>query len=282
MTLPMDCQELWMAKIGKGESVSVQMLFGNDGVAIDLRRINNIHGHLQFRYERKGHHRLRKYLQELCDNSEQHKACVIEVIQVGFLVFRINPISGLPDYRPRLSVYQPVCHLIDHSELEHSQEFRQLTEAISSISFIPDYSQKEYNSCISTALCDSHWIAERSVHDDIGLRCDFYKAGVWTEVEFGNARGYYQDYVKFLVAAKYRDYAFGILLCPTASFADYLCELGKQRADTKGARLAKATYSGMMTYEKAVRELPCLIHIIREKIVVAGLDVQSIHKRTLT
>ena len=65
---------------------------------------------------------------------------------------------------------------------------------------------------------------------ELGLKCDFEKNGIWVEVEFGNARSYYQDYVKFMLAKKYRDARLGLLLCPTTSFASLLCELGRQRA----------------------------------------------------
>jgi hypothetical protein len=95
------------------------------------------------------------------------------------------------------------------------------------------------------------------------------------EVEFGNARSYYQDYVKFMLARKYRDARLGLLLCPTTSFAALLCELGRQRARENVVRERPAAYSGMMSYEKAVRELPFLGFMFEMPIVVAGGGVSG-------
>jgi hypothetical protein len=45
-------------------------------------------------------------------------------------------------------------------------------------------------------LTGAGWQREQRVVDELGLKCDFEKNGIWVEVEFGNARSYYQDYVK--------------------------------------------------------------------------------------
>ena len=83
--------------------------------------------------------------------------------------------------------------------------------------------------------------------------------------------------IKFLVAAKYRKYRFGVLLCPIASFAGYLCELGRSHATNKRDDGLSAKYSGMMTYEKAGRELPYMSHFLNAKIIIAGLEVKGSH-----
>nr|VFK25960.1 MAG: hypothetical protein BECKMB1821G_GA0114241_101720 [Candidatus Kentron sp. MB]VFK33778.1 MAG: hypothetical protein BECKMB1821I_GA0114274_105312 [Candidatus Kentron sp. MB]VFK76377.1 MAG: hypothetical protein BECKMB1821H_GA0114242_105412 [Candidatus Kentron sp. MB] len=83
----------------------------------------------------------------------------------------------------------------------------------------------------------------------------------------------------FLIAAKYQHYQCGVLLCPTASLANYLCDLGRERARRKTDQTRAVSYSGMMTYEKAVRELPYLGHVLKTKVVIAGLDVSCARER---
>ena len=103
------------------------------------------------------------------------------------------------------------------------------------------------------------------------------KNGVWVEVEFGNARVYYQDYIKFLLALRHRTARLGILLCPTNAFAQLLCDLGQRRASVKsdGNSKHRPSYSGMMSYEKAMRELPFLEFILTGSIVIAGIEIQG-------
>jgi hypothetical protein len=264
-----------MLKIGKGQRVSTIMRFRNEEVVVDLRRINNKNGHLQFRYERKVHQRLRDYLSALTDKSKYKAECVIEIVEASRGIFEIHPIAGFDDNKPKLAVYNPVCHLFNECELSSSIEFREIVEVISNIDFVPDHTQREYNLSIYKGLLEKDWLAEESVHDEIRLKCDFRKSGIWLEVEFGNARTYYQDYIKFLIASRFRHYNCGILLCPTSSFGAYLCELGRYNAQMKHEHSAKISYSGMMTYEKATRELPFIEHIVRERIVIAGIDVHD-------
>ena len=275
ITVPADCQEQWMLDICKGQCVSVTLSFSDEEFKVDLRRINNLQGHLQFRYERQEHQRLKDHFLQLVGRAQSKNGCVVEIVESKRGVFKINPIAGVEDNRTNLSIYRPICHLLEQREVSTSPEFREIVNVVSTIDFVPDGSQRVYNECIRQGLRKKNWLVEERVHDAIGLKCDFRKEGIWLEVEFGNARSYYQDYIKFLIAAKYRDYQYGVLLCPTCSFANYLCDLGSQRARQKSNRVRNASYSGMMTYEKAIRELPYLQHILNEKVVIAGLDVSS-------
>ncbi len=102
------------------------------------------------------------------------------------------------------------------------------------------------------------------------------------EVEFGNAHSYYQDYVKFMLVRKYRDAQLGLLLCPTAVFAALLCELGQKRARENSVSKCLPVYSGMMSYEKAARELPFLGFMFEMPIVVAGVGVSGVNGDMLT
>jgi hypothetical protein len=121
------------------------------------------------------------------------------------------------------------------------------------------------------------WQEEARIVNGLGLCCDFEKNGIWVEVEFGNARVYYQDYIKLLLASRHRAARLGVLLCPTNAFAQLLCDLGKQRALAKQSAESQRTpkYSGMMSYEKAIRELPFLKFMLTTSTVIAGIEIQK-------
>lgn len=78
-----------------------------------------------------------------------------------------------------------------------------------------------------------------------------------------------------MLAKKYRNARLGLLLCPTMTFAALLCELGRQRAQENSVRESSPVYSGMMNFEKAVRELPYLGFLFEMPIVVAGVGVSG-------
>ena len=58
-------------------------------------------------------------------------------------------------------------------------------------------------------------------------------------------------------------------------FAGLLCELGSKRAQQDLVRERAPVYSGMMSYEKAVRELPYLGFMFEMPIVVAGVELSA-------
>jgi hypothetical protein len=261
-----------MQKIKKGEHIPILLRLGNVEITADLTRINNAVGHLQIRYDRKINQPLKEALNGLLEKSTSPKNVVIEIVETGKHQFCILPISGLSDIKPTLSIVSPIFHQINRSL--KSQEFTDLTRMIRNIDFTAEFRQSDYNTMIREELIKHHWFSEQTVVAGLGLRCDFQKNGVWVEVEFGNARSYYQDYVKFLVASKFQTYQFGVLLCPTASFASYLCELGKAQAHAKRNDNKQVRYSGMMTYEKAIRELPYFSHFLNAKMIIAGLEVK--------
>jgi hypothetical protein len=85
-----------------------------------------------------------------------------------------------------------------------------------------------------------------------------------------NARPYYQDYVKFLLAHRRRLARVGVLLVPTETFAKHLSAVGRQRALSKG----RASYSGMVHFEKVRRELAHLEFLLTMPTLVAGISPQ--------
>lgn len=97
------------------------------------------------------------------------------------------------------------------------------------------------------------------------------KDEVIVEVEFGNARTYYQDYVKFMLAHHRGTAEVGVLIVPTDVFARELCKVGRRRAHAKG----RYSYSGMIHIEKVRRELQYLDFMISCPIVIAGIGMYS-------
>ncbi len=275
LTVPIGAQVSWLVQIRKGEKVAVQIKFGEgQSVQADLRRINNAVGHLQFRYETQRQSELRDYLVETF--GERPESAVLEIIETEPRIFVFKPVST-PHASPKLSLYKPHFHNLDEYNIRAVNEFQELQRCLASISYDAKYSQSDYNKLITDFLIATDWEKEVQVLKEIGLRCDFEKNGVWLEVEFGNARAYYQDYIKVLLASHYRNAHFGVMLCPTRAFAQLLCELGQKRAQSKHTNKDKApTYSGMMSYEKAIRELPFLRFMLNGGIVVAGIDIGGI------
>jgi|GEM_PF-857395 len=274
MTVPVAAQQSWLTHIGKGERIPITLCFNDIEITADITRINNAVGHLQIRYDRKINQPFKNALEQLIEQSEDADNVVVEVKETDRCQFHVLPFCGAGKI-PSLAVSQPVLHCLDKSVTKINLEYADLADAIQSVNFIADYRQSDYNKMIANRLTERNWIAEPAVVDGLGLHCDFRKNGVWLEVEFGNARVYYQDYIKFLVAEKYHQYQFGILLCPMASFAGYLCELGTISAQRKRSDSRQSKYSGMMTHEKATRELPYLAHFLNTKLIIAGLNVAN-------
>lgn len=270
VTIPLDAQTLALQAIAKGSKVPVTILCdGMEPVQADIRRLNNKPGHLQFRYELKSQARLRHYLGAIFEHGKSGSLLNIEEITPW--TFRFQPI--LKSAVPSLRISDVIHHNLNVREASRFTELEQIGESLGSIAYDEGLSQSDYNFRIRSGLEDRGWRSEQRVIMELGLKCDFEKNGVWVEVEFGNARSYYQDYVKFMLARKYRDARLGLLLCPTNSFAALLCELGRQKAQANSVAEKAPVYSGMMSFEKAARELPFLGFMFEMPIVVAGVGV---------
>ena len=270
VTIPLEAQTSRMLAIAKGEKVPVTILLGGDEpVLAEIRRLNNQPGHLQFRYEKKAQEPLRQALERIFDGGVAGN--LLEVEEIAPLVFRFKPI--LKTTSPRLQISELLLHRVNQAEIDRITEVDQVSKTLSGVAYDAGFNQSAYNGLIKERLQGQGWAQESRVVEDLGLRCDFEKNGVWVEVEFGNARSYYQDYIKFMLAKQYRSARLGLLLCPTASFAGLLCELGRKRADENIVREQAASYGGMMSFEKAARELPYLGFMFDMPIVVAGVGV---------
>lgn len=139
-------------------------------------------------------------------------------------------------------------------------------------------SQAYYNEQIRQGFVNRGWSTDKPVIRDLNLRYDYRKANVQIEAEFGNARSYYQDYLKFSIAFNQGLISLGGLVAPTADFANILCGIGRakawQRSKEQGSQ-RKPTYSGMMTYEKAAVEFQHLKFMLNMPIVVLGIDYKG-------
>ncbi len=269
--VPVSAQVDWIARIEKGQSVPIRIRYGDErSVLARIRRLNNARGHVQFRYEAVEQKQFREYLAGIFRGSTDGVLKIEEVNEREFLV------QPQPAGLTTLSLYKPRFHKIAKRQAQCLPELGELERTLRQIGYSREFGQSEYNSRIKKLLTSAGWRPEVHVHRGIGLRCDFEKNGVWVEVEFGKARVYYQDYVKLLLAARYQRARCGVLMCPTDAFAQLLCDLGRERAGAK--RKIRSgnlpAYSGMMSYEKAVRELPYLKFMLTGSIIIAGIELE--------
>src|SRR5450631_342783 len=253
VTIPIEAQTEQMCLIRKGVKVQVTISFASgDLVNAEIRRLNNSAGQLQFRYEQRSQARLRQFLYETFNGTIEGD--LLEILEYAPNSFIFHPIRK--QTIPGLQICEMICHGIDHQKIDAITEIADIRAGLSAIEYDAQFNQADYNKRINENLLERGWQSEQKVVEGLGLRCDFEKNGVWIEVEFGNARSYYQDYIKFMLAKRYRNATLGVLLCPTVSFAALLCDLGRQRASVNSVSERSPVYSGMMSYEKAVRELP--------------------------
>jgi hypothetical protein len=276
--VPVVAQVSWLAGIPKGQSVQVTVEFGEgQTITVPLRRLNNARGHLQFRYESRAQRALRDFLDEVFGSRGECKNGLLRVTEVQPRVFRFEPIAAGRRRSAFLSMCSPIFHNCTKEEAKSLPEFGELQECLKAVPYHETHGQTDYNKRIASTLRNRAWHEENRILNEIGLRCDFEKNGIWVEVEFGNARVYYQDYMKFELASRHRHSRLGILLCPTNAFAQLLCDLGQQRAMARmrpGAK-RRPTYSGMMSYEKALREFPYLQFMLASRMVIAGIEIQT-------
>jgi hypothetical protein len=236
LAVPRMAQVSWLATIEKGQRVPVTIVFGNgQSVPAVLRRINNARGHLQFRYEARLQAPLRGYLAQVFGERIEGHNAVLRVTEVQPRTFLFEPVSEGGKKTACLSLCQPHFHNCAGETIERMKEFMELRRGLMDVPYDESHSQAEYNGRIAIALDSLGWRKEVRILDQIGLRCDFEKNGIWAEIEFGNARVYYQDYIKFLLAIRHRQARLGVLLCPTNAFAQLLCDLGQK---TRGGQAA--------------------------------------------
>lgn len=146
---------------------------------------------------------------------------------------------------------------------------REIAAVVQGVEFNADQGQSFYNQQLSRLFRAWNWEAEKRVIPHLPLKSDFIKDGVQVEVEFGNARTYYQDYIKFLLAYNQQVGSVGVLVVPTVEFARGLCAVGRSKAIAKG----RLSYCGMIHLEKVRRELDYLAFMLQMPLAIAGIGV---------
>jgi len=196
----------------------------------------------------------------------------LEFQKVAPNVFKLIPITLDMSHNAKLYVADSMFHKTDQATLKTEGSFLEVERIINSISFKADEGQIFYNRVIEKAFSEYEWQREVKAIPELDLKCDYRKKTVQVEVEFGNARAYYQDYIKFMLSYFSKQIHLGILITPTLGFANILCEIGKQKALQRGRK----TYSGMMHFEKAFKEFHYLKPLFDMPIVILGIDISPL------
>jgi hypothetical protein len=196
----------------------------------------------------------------------------LEIEKISPDVFKLIPITKDIAYNAKLYIADSMYHKIDKESMLNNDSFFEVDQIINGISFKVDEGQAFYNREIEKAFSSSSWQKEGKAIPELDLKYDYRKGAVQVEVEFGNARSYYQDYIKFMLSYFSKQIHLGILITPTLGFANILCEIGKQRALQRGRK----TYSGMMHFDKAFKEFQYLKPIFDIPIAILGIDISPL------
>lgn len=265
--VPREFEEM-MNSPKRGCSRRILLSFDGQSVPATLRRIGNERGSVQVKYEGKEGEPFRLWLAAvfsatLGGSSGEY----FELRPQGADAYEVVPFPANAAPSLSLQVDQWVFHGGADKMFEKHASLAEIPAVVRTVPFAAQEGQSFYNRAFGASFASWNWRSECRVVPDLGLKSDFAKDGVQVEVEFGNARTYYQDFVKFLLGHRYCGIRVGVLVVPSASFARHLCELGRQRAAAKG----RALYSGMIDFDKVNRELPYLDFMLSMPIAVAGV-----------
>jgi len=258
--------EKWIGAPEKGHKRLITLLFENSSVSATLRCLNNERGHVQIKYEGANGLSFREWMRTVFSKSiSQGCGEYIEIQKIDYHTFRITPFTQ-KEKANNLVVNDWLFH--KGAEKHRSNDtLSEILAIIQSIEFVDTEGQSHYNRMFAHQFASWAWELEKRVVPDLGLKSDFAKEGTWVEVEFGNARTYYQDFLKFLLAFHHGSAKIGVLVVPSESFARHLCNVGRLRAEAKG----RACYSGMIHFEKVRREFRYLEFMLSMPIAIAGI-----------
>jgi hypothetical protein len=242
----------------KGDRRKVELLYGeNQKILVWLYRAKNSIGSLQVRYDGKYGKPFKNWVRETFIKSwNSTKANINEYFEVTIVNNTTFSIKDFPLVENTSLCFENILtHNIGEQSLFSDERFIEIVESIRSIQFQEHERQMFYNQEIKQELVKRGWLSEQKVVEDkkIRLKCDFRKEKFQLEVEFGNARTYYQDIVKFVMSRNVGLIKIGGLLVPSSAFAKHLCYLGHLNAVQK-SKGKKFTYSGMMDFSKATIE----------------------------
>jgi Restriction endonuclease BglII len=257
-----------------GQKKAITLLYGNNqSVQVVLRRLNNVRKHVQIKYTNRTQAPFVDWLNDIF--IETRKGTIgefLEIQRISLDVFKLTAITKEMSHNAKLYVADSMYHKADEESLSHDNSFVEVEKIIRGISFKVDEGQAYYNREIERGFSSLSWQKEGKAIEELNLKYDYRKAAVQVEVEFGNARSYYQDYIKFMLSYFSNQIHLGTLITPTLGFANILCEIGKQKALQRGRK----TYSGMMHFEKAFKEFQYLKLIFDIPIVILGIDISPL------
>ena len=254
-----------------GKKKEITLLYADEKSAnVILRRLDNVREHVHIKYTNKTHTPFVDWLNTVFAATRKGShGEFIEFKKVAPDVFKLRPITIEMAHNAKLYVADSMYHKTDQIILKSDMIFGEVGRIIEGISFKVDESQSFYNREIEKAFSQNDWQREIRAIPELELKCDYRKNSIQVEVEFGNARAYYQDYIKFMLSYLSKQIHMGILVIPTLGFANVLCEIGKQKALQRGRK----TYSGMMHFEKAFKEFHYLEPIFDIPLVILGIDI---------
>lgn len=260
-----------------GAKREIVLIYGNNNkVEVTLRRLRNRRGHVQIRYAAKSHSQFREWLKETFEASKDITVGeILEFHKISKDRYLLKPITAKDIDGTDLCVSKTMYHGGAKSIIPYLPSFKEVLEVIQETKYEIGKTQSYYNQRLKEGFIDRKWSSNRPIIEELNLRYDYRKENIQIEVEFGNARTYYQDYLKFSVAFTNGLISLGGLIVPTADFASILCEIGKEKAWQRAREQGldrRPTYSGMMTYEKASREFQYIKFMLNMPIVIMGID----------
>ena len=267
--------ESWVDAPERGQKRELTLLFGDKSVKATLRRLANARGHVQIKYENKRGIPFRQWLASLFSPTEDSMTGeYIELHKVGDDTYKVFPFTLSEKPEDRLTVVEWIFHRTSKHVFHSRDAVREIPAIVQSVQYLPSEGQSFYNRQLSRYFVSWDWQREQKAIPELPLKCDFIKNNVQVEVEFGNARTYYQDYIKFLLAFQRGTTKLGVLIVPTENFANNLCLVGQEKAKAKGRK----SYSGMINVAKVRRELPFLTFMLKMPLAIASIDVYNSKK----
>ena len=260
--------EDWIGAPPPGQKKTITLIFGDQRTAATLRRLANERGHVQVKYENKDALPFRSWLSSVFAATRRGaKGEYLELVRADCDTFCVKPFPLDQQPRESLVVADWMFHRTSDKALQDYGAIQEIPAIVRGIEFRVSEGQSFYNRQLAQGFVAWHWEAEKRVIPQLPLKSDFVKGMVQVEVEFGNARTYYQDYVKFLLAFNRQVAEVGVLLVPTEQFARMLCDVGRKKALAKG----RHSYSGMIHIAKVRRELSHLSFMLNMPLAIAGI-----------
>lgn len=269
--------EKWVNAPSRGQKRTLTIFFDDKHITATLRRIANNRGHVQIKYENKEGEPFREWLASIFKPAADGMTGeYIELQKVDDDKYKVNPFPLGKKTDAHLEVVEWIFHRTNSRSSFRRDAIREIPAIVQSVHYHPSEGQAFNNRQLSRIFADWDWQPERRVIPELPLKCDFLKNNVQVEVEFGNARSYYQDYIKFLLAFQQRTTKLGVLIVPTENFASMLCHIGKEKAEKKGGK----SYSGMIHMGKVRREFPFLSFMLKMPLAIASIDLCDINNQS--